>query len=304
MPRRILPLLLGLLLWSSAYAEVLKVAALHPILEEWVNELGGDAVDVIGILPAKANLHDFSPTPQDMATLQKMDLIVAMGKNLETYLDSLRENVPESVGILEAGRRVRSLKIDPKLEAFACCPTHTHGAIDPHWWHSPMSARRAVRSIEKELTRRLPDQKKAIEARADEIVTSLEELDQWADSELAVIPPRQRKLVTAHAAFGYFCKEYNFTAVPVAGTKNEGQSTPEFLASTIKLLKKNNIRALFPEMYAGAAPLQALHEATGIPLAPHLYAEFLPQQESDTYESMFRANIQNIVTHLGPPASL
>ena len=147
MPRRILPLLLGLLLWSSAYAEVLKVAALHPILEEWVNELGGDAVDVIGILPAKANLHDFSPTPQDMATLQKMDLIVAMGKNLETYLDSLRENVPESVGILEAGRRVRSLKIDPKLEAFACCPTHTHGAIDPHWWHSPMSARRAVRSI-------------------------------------------------------------------------------------------------------------------------------------------------------------
>ena len=239
-----------------------------------------------------------------MVTLQDVDLIVAMGKNLETYLDRLRENVPESVGFLEAGRRVRSLKIDPKHEAFACCPVHTHGAIDPHWWHSPMSARRAVRAIEKELVRRLPKEKESIEARGDEIVTRLEQLDQWAENQLAVIPRKQRKLVTAHAAFGYFCKEYKFTAVPVAGVSNEGQPTPDFLADTTKLLQKHQVRAIFPEMYAGSAPLQAIHEATGIQIAPHLYAEFLPQQESDTYESMFRTNVENLVTHLGPSDSL
>ena len=41
MRKHLLPFLLGLFLWSTAQAEVLNVAALHPILEEWIAELGG-----------------------------------------------------------------------------------------------------------------------------------------------------------------------------------------------------------------------------------------------------------------------
>jgi zinc/manganese transport system substrate-binding protein len=238
-----------------------------------------------------------------MVTLREHNLIVAMGKHLEPYLDRLRENLPASVEIFEAGRKVPSVKVDPRLEAFACCPLHTHGAIDPHWWHSPMSARRAVRSLGRELADKLPDHRDDILDRTREISDALESLHHWAEGELSVIPSNRRKLVTAHAAFGYFCKEYDFKAIPVAGLSNEGQPTPDFLAETIQILKENQVPAVFPEISAGAASLQALRESTGVQVAPPLFADFLPTEEVTTYAAMFKANVKNLVTHLGEPAS-
>src|SRR5690606_7970930 len=101
--------------------------------------------EVINILPTSANVHTFEPSPGDMARLQEAALVLAMGKHLEIYLDRLKENLPDAVEIYEAGRLVPSVVIDPANEIFACCPAHSHGAIDPHWWHSPLAVRRAVR---------------------------------------------------------------------------------------------------------------------------------------------------------------
>jgi zinc/manganese transport system substrate-binding protein len=280
-------------------ADPLQVAVLHPLLQEWTEEIAGDSVEVTNLLPGKVNLHDFSPTPADMAKLQDMDLVIAMGKHLEPYLDRLQENLPRNVTLFEAGRRVPSVKVDPEQAAFVCCPRHTHGAIDPHWWHSPLAVRRAVRSLGRELEDHLPDEKDSIRSNTERLMEELESLHVWAEDTLASVPRNQRKLVTAHAAFGYFCNEYRFKAIPVAGISNEGQPTPDFLSDTIQILKENQVRALFPERSAGAAALQALQESTGIMVAPPLIADYVARDEEDSYETMFRSNVTLIVSHLG-----
>lgn len=291
---------LTVLLWGLLLrAEPLQVAVLHPLLQEWTERLAGDAVEVTNLLPQKINLHDFNPTPSDMAALQEMDLVLAMGKHLEPYLDRLQENLPSDVVLFEVGRKVPSVKIDPSHEAFVCCPTHALGAIDPHWWHNPMAARRAVRSLGRELEDLLPGKADDIRAATDELMQELEDLHTWAETTLASVPRNQRKLVTAHAAFGYFCKEYGFQAIPVAGISNEGQPTPDFLSETIQILRENQVRALFPERSAGAASLQALRESTGVKVATPLIADFVPRGENDTYESMFRSNVELIASYLG-----
>jgi len=281
------------------FGEPLRVAVLHPMLEEWVARLAGDAVEVACTFPDGGNLHRYEPTPGDLARLREMDLIVAMGKHLEPYLDRLRENLPSEVAFFEIGRRVPSVRINPELAVFACCPAHAHGAIDPHWWHSPLAARRAVRGLGGELEARLPEHRDGIRQRTREMMDELKALHVWTTSQVAAIPKSQRKLVTAHAAFGYFCTEYQFQAIPVKGLENEGQPTPSFLGDTIRTLKRENVRAVFPERSAGNAALRAIRDETGIEIGRPLIADFVPRGEGETYESMFRANVANMVAHLG-----
>lgn len=271
------------------------VVALHPLLSEFTTRLVGDAAEVVNIMPTSANVHTFEPSPGDMARMQEATLVLAMGKHLEIYLDRLKENLPDSVDIYEAGRLVPSVVIDPTNEIFACCPVHSHGAIDPHWWHSPLAVRRAVRHLGRELEGRFPEKRGEIRERSAELMNELEELHEWAKNELAVIPRRDRKLVTAHAAFGYFCTEYGFQTIPVQGLTAERNPSPSYLSETIDILRRENIKAVFPETKANNTILHALRESTGVQLGPSLHADF---QDGKPYIDMFTSNIKSILTAL------
>lgn len=294
------PLLAAALLLSVSLRGEARplVATLHPLLSEMVERLAGDAVRVKSLVPPTADIHSFDPSPRDLADIQGAKLVVAMGKHLEHYLDRLDENLPDSARIFEAGRRVPSVKIDPSNEVFACCPVHTHGAIDPHWWHSPLAMRRAVRYLGRELEELVPAERDAIRERTRRVMDEMEALHDWAQTELAALPKPRRKLVTAHAAFGYFCQEYDFQAIPVKGLTAERNPSPEDLAETVKTLRERNVRAVFPETKASDAILQSLKESTGVRLADPLYADFLSTDKS--YEEMFRGNVANILAALRP----
>lgn len=278
------------------------VVTLHPILTELVSDLMGDAVSVKGILPANANVHSFEPSPQDMVDMQHAVLVVAMGKHLEIYLDRLAENLPEGVEIYEAGRLVPSLQADPKTAMFACCPVHGLASIDPHWWHSPVAVRRAVRHLGRKLEKTFPDQKASIRKNTTRRMRELQELDTWAEEQLATIPKEDRELVTTHTAFGYFCARYEFQAIPIRGVTNEKDPDPEAFAATLKILRDRQIKALFPESAASADDLHAVYETTGIPLSKPLDTAFIFKQ-ADGYDTVFRRNVQRIVTALAPPES-
>ena len=277
--------------------EVLHVVTLHPLLEEMVSRIAGESVEVSCLLPVTENVHEFDPTPSQMAKTQQADLVVAMGKHLEIYLDKLQDNLPEGVEIYEAGRKIPSVQIDPNLAVFACCPTHIHGAIDPHWWHSPMSVRRAARHLGRRLEELVPEKKKEFRKETEALMDELEELHEWAEKELKRIPKSDRKLVTSHAAFGYFCKEYGFVAIPVKGLTDKQNPSPKDLAESIETLKREKIRVVFPENKSSTETLETLQKETGVTLAEPLIADFLPPN-GETYAEMFKANVLNIQTSL------
>lgn len=288
--------LLSLLLFSPSWVgagEAPMVLTLHPLLSEMVTRIGGEHLQVETLIPATENVHTFQPTPSQMARTQDAALVVAMGKGLEVYLDKLQDNLPEGVEIYEAGRKVPSVQIDPKLAVFACCPTHSHGAIDPHWWHSPLAVRRAARHLGKRLEKLDPEHASEFKANTRKLMDELESLHEWAEDEIKQIPKGDRKLVTSHAAFGYFCVEYGFKAIPVKGLSDQEKPTPEQLAETIKTLKLENIFVVFPETKSSEKMLDTIRQSTGVATAPPLIADFLgPNGES--YAVMFKGNVSTI----------
>ena len=281
---------------SSANA-ALKVATLHPLIADLVRQVGGEHVEVVEIMKPGGDIHHFEPTARDIAEMRGSKIIFASGKGLESYLDKLRDSLGTGVQLFEVGRNIPSIQLDSSQEIFVCCEHHAHGHIDPHWWHSTDNMRRAARDIAEVLAEADPANEDAYEDNADAARDRIKDLDRWAKKEISKISRSDRKLVTAHAAFGYFCKEFGFKSLPVLGLARGDDSSPQHLAQTIQFIRDNKIRAVFPEDQANPKVLAEIVRSTGVQLGQPLIADGT-SKDAHTFETMLAHNVRAIVAAL------
>lgn len=282
-----------------AFAGPMQVSGLHPLMADLAKQVGGERVKVFDLVGEGGNPHHFEPRPQDMKTLQGSSLVLAAGKGLETYLGRLRSTL-SGVTIVEVGRTIPSLTVG-KDAVYTCCPSHGAGSLDPHWWHGIENMRRASRVVAQALAEKDPAGKDAYFANAAAYGKRLDDLKRWAKGELSKVPRAQRKLVTAHNAFGYFAKEFGFEVIAVAGLNKEQNTTPQDLAKTIDSVKKSGVKAVFPEQNASAKSLKSIASASGIQAATPLIADGDGTGREAGFEGMIRHNVTAITQALAAP---
>ncbi|MBX7211552.1 MAG: metal ABC transporter substrate-binding protein [Verrucomicrobiaceae bacterium] len=283
---------------TIASAEI-KVAALHPLIGNLVRDVGGKNVEVVDLLKAGGDIHHFEPSAKDIAAMKNVRVIFASGKHIESYLDNLKDSVGAGVKIVEVGKPVPSVKIEKGQEIFMCCPEHAAGGIDPHWWHSASGMQRAVRFIGEELGAADPANAATYKANASAKEKSIAAMRSWAMQQLAQIPKSDRKLVTAHAAFGYFCKEFGFKSLPLLGLGREDEATAKYLAEAIATIRSQGIKAIFPEDQANPKIIKQIVSETGVKLGGDLIADGTAPGYT-TFEAMLKHNVETIVKALKP----
>jgi len=285
-------LLLALLCSSSATAKI-KVASLHPLITDVARQVGGTRVEVIQIIGSHTDPHHFNPTPQTLLKAKGAVLYLASGKHLESYLPKLKNTLGNKTKIIEVGRTIPSQKLSGRNSQFVCCPQHAKGAIDPHWWHRVSNMQKASRVIAKEFSEVDPANAASYKANAAAYSNRLSALNSWIKREVSKIPRSNRILTTAHAAFGYFCKEYGFKALPVKGLTAYQKTSASYQAQAILEIKKNHVKAIFPEQRANPKDLQTIAKETGVKIGETLVAD-----GASNYEKMMRDNVQKIVKAL------
>lgn len=278
-------------------AAPMKVASLHPLISDLVQKVGGSQVEVLSVMKPGADVHHFEPTGKDIAAMKNTRILFASGKHLESYLDKMRDSIGAGVKIVEVGRLVPSVVLNPDQAIFVCCPAHAKNGIDPHWWHSADAMKRAARIVADELAEADPANKEIYEAGGKAAAAEFDSLKKWAQQQISVIPRDARKLVTAHAAFGYFCKEYGFKAVPILGLSRESETSPQYIATAIQVIRDNKIRAVFPEDQANPKVLTEIVRDTGVKIGESLIADGTSPQ-AHTFETMLRHNVAAIVKAL------
>lgn len=281
-----------LLLTLTAHG--LDVASLHPLITDAVKQVGGKRVSVVEVVKPGMNVHKFQPKAADIKKMAKARLIFASGKNLEPYLKGLKDSLRAGQMVVEVGRTIPSQKISRKDQIYACCPHHAEGGIDPHWWHNVGNMERAIRVIEKALIKADPAGKATYEANSKVARQRLDQLDRWVKGQIATIPRGMRHLVTAHAAFGYFCKAYGFKATFVQGLSADGEVPADQLAKSILELRKERIPMVFPESAANPKVLQQIAKQSGAKVGKPLIAD----GSTKSYQAMIQANVTNIVKGL------
>lgn len=289
-----LPLALIAILLVNLCANALDVASLHPLITDAVKQVGGKRVKVIEIGKPGMNVHDFEPRASDLKKLGSVKLIFASGKNLESYLGDLEDSLAGGQTIVQVGRTIPSQKISKEDQIYACCPSHAVGGIDPHWWHNVRNMERAVRVIEKKLSSIDPAGKAIYSANAKAATAKLRALDSWVKAQVATVPKKKRHLVTAHAAFGYFCKVYGFQATFVQGLSADGEVPAKQLAISIKQIRDAAIPTIFPERQANPKMLKQIARESGAVIGKPLIAD----GSVKSYQSMIQSNVSNIVAGL------
>jgi zinc/manganese transport system substrate-binding protein len=283
--------------FAIGQAALIKVASLHPIVSDLAKQVGGANVEIIEILKPGGDIHHFEPAPKDIAAMRGAKLLLASGKELETYLGKLRESLGAGVKLVEVGEKIPSIP-------YVCNhdhgdESHNHGDFDPHWWHSAENMKRAARIMAEVLTEADPANEAAYEASAKNVSKRFDELKRWAQKEIAKVSPTDRKLVTAHSAFGYFCKEYGFEPISLLGVGRNDDADSKHVAETIAVIREHGIKVVFPEDQANPKVLAEITRSTGVKIGDLLVADGTAKN-AHTFETMLAHNVRAIVAALAP----
>jgi zinc/manganese transport system substrate-binding protein len=284
---------------SSPASSAVRVVALHPLMADLAKQVGGERVSVVDLVGEGGNPHRFEPRPEDLRKMKSAALILAGGKGLENYLDRIQAALG-GVTVIEVGRTIPSLSVG-KDAVYTCCPHHGADSLDPHWWHGIENMRRASRVVAQALGEKDAAGKDAYLANAAAYSKRLDALKKWARSELAKVPRGQRKLVTAHNAFAYFAKEFDFEVIAVAGLNKEQNTTPQEQAKTIESVRKSGVKAVFPEFGASDKAVGAIASATGTKVGASLVSDGNGKGSQAGFEGMIRHNVNAITTALATP---
>jgi len=278
---------------DSAQSNKPKVVSTSTIITDWTEQVGGDEIQLKGILKPGADPHVYEPVPVDSQALEEADLILYNGYNLEPGLIKLMNSAGVKAKKFAVGEVVKPLDL----------PHQGKQVPDPHVWGDAKNAIAMVNAIRDRLIELSPEDKEKFTQNAAQLTAQLQQVDIWIREEIQTIPQQQRKLVTTHDAFQYYARAYG---IPVAGTLIGISTEEQPSAQTVKRLSDSvkgvGVAAIFAETTINPALIKTVAEEAGVKLAPRqLYSDSIgaPGSEGDTYVKMLVANTRTIVEALG-----
>ena len=240
--------------------KVAVVATFYP-LYDFACKVGGERVRVTCLVPPGVSIHDWEPTPKDVARVVKADVFVYNGAGLEPWVERI---LPECEGKpVEATRGLTLLRFEAEAEGQGkTAGEHRHGVYDPHAWVDPVNAQHYVEAIAAGLAEADPTGAAYYRERAAAYTRQLEMLDE-AYREAAARFTR-REIVTSHAAFGYLARRYGLEQIPVAGLSPQAEPSPARLQELVALVRGRGIRYVFFETAASPRLAETLAREAGV----------------------------------------
>jgi manganese/zinc/iron transport system substrate-binding protein len=176
---------------------------------------------------------------------------------------------------------------------------------DPHVWFSIPLWRIIARGITEQLVHYDNTHQAVYRHLGTQFDLSLQQLDTQIRTTLAVLPPENRILVTAHDAFHYFGREYGFIVVALQGISTETESGIYDVHELVTYIVDHKIPAIFVESSIPEKNLYAVQEACAarvwqIRIGAPLYSDALGPlgSNADTYEGMMTHNLRSLMQSL------
>lgn len=241
----------------------IEVVATTPVVEDLVRNVGGDRIEPTALLAPNADPHEYEPRPRDIRSLTGAAVVFRSGGDLDDWLGDAIESAGGDAPVVTLIDDVRQLR--------------SEGEIDPHWWHDPANAERAVRAIRAALEKADPDGRATYGRRADTYLAKLRALDRDVRRCLDAVPAAQRKLVTTHDALGYYARHYGIdvigTVIPSLST--QGQASAGATRELIDTIRRERAKAVFAESSVSSKVERAIAREAGARVGKELWADTL-----------------------------
>lgn len=257
--------------------------------------IGGDAVDVTGLMGPGIDPHLYKPSAGDIVRLGDADLILYGGLHLEGRMTETFDRIEDK----------------PTVPVSEAIPEHQRIVVgdgpswDPHVWFDVTLWRIAAEEMLRALTDAAPDHAQTFAANAGPYLERMGRLDEWVFEQVARVPDDQRVLITAHDAFGYFGKRYGFEVRGLQGLSTASEAGAGDVQDLVAFIVERQIRAMFVESSVPPSTIEAVQaacEARGwnVDIGGELFTDAMGEHgtRDGTYIGMITHNVSTIVDAL------
>ena len=295
----------------------INVVATTPMIGEFVNQVGGENINLTILMPPEADPHTYEPAPQDAGKIADADLVFYTGLMYEqaALIELLENSACGAEALAEVGESVFPIEFkegghddhdeeghddhdEEGHDDHDGHEGHGHGAYDPHFWFDPNRVVYAAEFIESKLVEFDSSNAANYEAAGDAYTNELSGLTGQVSQLIASIPSQNRKLITTHESLGYleakFGLEVLSTIIPDLDSSNE--ITPSQLVGVIDVIEDNNVKVIFIEAEAPSVYAETIVAETGIKAVEGLWVETL--KPGQTYPEFLIAAVELIVENL------
>ena len=263
-------------------------------LGDIVANVAGDDAELHRILQPNTDPHEYEPRPEDVKATAGAKLVIESGDGLDHWMQEI---------VKEAGGTAAEVTIAPDHTPYKIAGEEEGdeaSEYDPHWWHDPRNVEAAVTTIRDALIKAAPANAAAYTAHADAYLAKVKALDAGIQACMDKVPAAERKLVTSHDAFNYFTARYGITVVGAVIPSQSTQAQPSAgaIAKLAALVRKEHVKAVFPESSINPSLARTLARETGARADLVLYGDTLGPKGSpgDTYLKMEAANADAMIT--------
>ncbi|NQX80088.1 MAG: zinc ABC transporter substrate-binding protein [Hyphomicrobiaceae bacterium] len=283
--------------------EPLDVVATTSMIADTVSQIGGSLVKVKALIGPGLDPHSYRQTRSDIISLSRADLILWHGLHLEAQLEEFLKRLTRKktvVAVAEHLPKELLLSHDDYNEKF-----------DPHVWMHPSLWSRIVIIIRDTLIKVLPQEEIFFRDKTDKYLTKLDQLSIYSRRVLSSIAPEKRILLSAHDAFNYFGKAYNFQVIGIQGVSTESEAGLKRISDLANFIAKRKISAVFVESSMSDRNIRALIEGAAaqghnVIIGGKLFSDAMGENGSyeGSYIGMIDHNVTKITRALGGQAPI
>ncbi len=283
---------------SAAPARKLNVVTTTEDLAALAREVGGDRIAVEALARGYQDPHFVEPKPSFILKLNKADLLIAVGRELELgwlpplITQSRNPKVqPGAQGYLDASLTARVLEPPAGQITRAMGDVHPQG--NPHYWLDPDNGRRVAKVIQNTLSTLSPADAEYFAGRYADFDKRLAEAEKRWDGQMA--PYKGLKIVTYHRSWPNFADRFGLEVVGYIEPRPGIPPSPGHTLELVKEIKRLGVKLMFVEPYFDLKTPEAVSRQTGarvLVMAPSVGAE----KEITDYIKLFDYDINLVIT--------
>ncbi|KUJ73647.1 manganese transporter [Ruegeria marisrubri] len=276
----------------------LKVVATTGMIADAARQVGGDLVEVKGLMGPGVDPHSYRQTRSDIVAMTRADLVLWHGLYLEAQMEEFFHDLARKRAVVAVAEAIDKSKLrahDDYADKY-----------DPHVWMTPELWRDVVVEVQRALTELRPEAAETFAANTARHLAELDRLAAYAKEALTKVPENNRVLVTAHDAFGYFGRSYGFEVMGIQGISTQSEAGLNRIGELVDILVERKISAVFVESSVSDRSVRALIEGAAakgheVTVGGELFSDAMGEEGTyeGTYLGMLDHNITVIAGALG-----
>ncbi|TXD83849.1 manganese transporter [Subsaximicrobium wynnwilliamsii] len=273
----------------------LNIVTTTTMITDLVENIGGDKVNIQGLMGSGVDPHLYKASAGDVTKLSNADLIFYGGLHLEGKLVEVFEKMES--------QNLKTVAVSDALDKSTLIGSEYFASnYDPHIWFDVNNWENITKFVVEKLSMADPENKEFYMENGEQYLKKLENLNTDIKSIIEGLPKEKRVLVTAHDAFSYFGKAYDFEVVGLQGLSTATEAGVQDVQKISAFIIERKIKAIFVESSVPKRTIEALQASVNskghhVEIGGTLYSDALGNAGTfeGTYIGMFKYNVKTIV---------